>query len=595
MINTDDNRWGFWLIAIVVIATVAVYWPVHQFEFINLDDPDYVVNNVRIHPGLTGDGIAWAFTQSHSANWHPLTWLSHMADIELYGLNPGGHHITNLTFHILNTLLLFYVLYRMTKKSWLSALTTGLFALHPLHVESVAWISERKDVLSTFFWLLTMAAYIGYVRRKSKSWYIGSVLLMALGLMAKPMLVTLPFVLLLIDYWPLDRLDKTTWRKRLIEKIPFFALSVASSIITVIVQKSSGAVTGTSYLPLGYRLANAVLSYSRYIYKTIWPAKLAIFYPHPVGDIPILPVILSAAVLIAITAFVVLRIRKDKYLLTGWLWYLGTLVPVIGIVQVGSQALADRYTYVPLIGVFVIVAWAGRQLTEKIKIKPLYAGLASMVILAVCSTVTYSQVKTFQNSQTLFNHALTVTENNYEAHFQLGMALEEQGQFEQALDHYQKAIKIKPDHLKSLNGMGVLLVKMEQLDEAIEYLEKAKDVAPNFAQPYVNLAVIYLQKGQYQKAIDHYVEAQKYEDHPIIYGYLGYAYLQRGQFAQAEAALQKAVQYYPNEPQFQFHLGMVMKNTGRPERARIYFRKTLELNPNFNEAAQQLKNLPGSP
>ncbi len=362
----------------LVLATLTVYWQVGNYEFVNFDDDKYIIENFHVQKGLTRDSVIWAFTATHVSNWHPLTWLSHMLDFQLYGLNPSGHHLTNVFFHLVNTLLLFLVLKLMTGALWRSGLVAALFAVHPLHVESVVWVAERKDVLSTLFWMLTLWAYLGYTKRPGVKRYLVILLAFALGLMAKPMLVTLPFVLLLLDYWPLKRIElgqsaiglpaasqpSTIANKPgaqafrlLLEKTPMFVLAAVSSVVTFIVQKSGGAVGALETYPFKIRMANALLSYVIYLKKMIWPQNLAVFYPHPGQSLPMWQAAGAGLLLVVVSIAVIRAGRRYPYLPVGWLWYVGTLVPVIGLVQVGDQAMADRYTYVSLIGLFIVVAW----------------------------------------------------------------------------------------------------------------------------------------------------------------------------------------------------------------------------------------------
>ena len=360
----------------LALATLISYSQVLNHDFIDFDDDMYVTRNENVQKGLTWQNIKWAFTTNQAYNWHPLTWLSHMLDCQLFGLKPAGHHFTSVLFHIANTLLLFLVFKSMTGNLWRSAFVAALFALHPLHVESVAWIAERKDVLSTLFWLLTMAAYVRYVRKPGPKWYLLTILAFAMGLMAKPMLVTLPFILLLLDYWPLARfqfgqnIKDTEWKilyRLFVEKIPLFIITIITSVITFIVPKGSGAVPGLKELSLMPRLTNALISYVKYIEKMFWPSRLAVFYPRAVDAIPTWQILAALLLLLIISGLAVWLARSRKYLLVGWLWYLGILVPVIGLVQVGDQAMADRYTYVSLIGLFIIVVWGLNDLLEKWK------------------------------------------------------------------------------------------------------------------------------------------------------------------------------------------------------------------------------------
>ena len=377
MNKTPKKYQSICIYLVLALTTTAVFYQVCTYDFVNYDDFMYVYKNPNIQAGITLKAIKWALTVGYASNWHPLTWLSHMLDWQLFGPKAGGHHLTNLIFHIANTLLLFIVLKQMTHRLWPSAFVAALFALHPLHVESVAWVAERKDVLSTFFWMLTMWAYVRFVGRPKIASYLLVVVFLALGLMSKPMLVTLPFVLLLLDYWPLSRLSqkhgkagtKCSLSYLLIEKIPLFAIVLASCIVTFIVQEKGGAMPTTKNYDFFIRLANASISYLQYIIKMIWPARLAMFYPHPGQNVSILYAVISAALLLAVTILILRFAANRRYLVTGWFWYLGTLVPVIGLVQVGDQAFADRYSYVTLTGLFIIIAWGLPNCSENGRIE----------------------------------------------------------------------------------------------------------------------------------------------------------------------------------------------------------------------------------
>ncbi len=410
---------------ILGLTTLAVFYQVHNFKFITYDDPSCVYKNKDIQFGITLESVKWAFTTGWTANWHPLTWLSHMLDWQLFGNEAGGHHLTNVIFHIANTVLVFLVLRRMTNALWQSAFVAALFALHPLHVESVAWVSERKDVLSTFFWLLTMWAYSRYVNKPDIGWYLWTVFFFTLGLMSKPMLVTLPFVLLLLDYWPLlrfatkgrplERFGRRTLFYLIAEKIPFFVLIAVSSVVTFFMQRSSMAVVSLERLPLKFRILNAFVSYIEYIEKMFWPSRLAVFYPHLGPNVSVPSAFISALLLIIVTIFIIHFGKKHRYLLTGWLWYLGTLVPVIGIVQVGIQGMADRYSYVPLTGLFIIIAWGVPDLLQKWRYKKIVLASSAVLIVSAISICTYNQLRYWRNTQTLFQHAIDVTEDNFMA------------------------------------------------------------------------------------------------------------------------------------------------------------------------------------
>jgi len=474
---------------VLSIATVLAFWQVSRCEFTTLDDIRYVTKNRSIQQGITVDAIAWAFTSYYAGNWDPVTWLSHMVDIELFGLQPRGHHLTNLLLHLLNTLLLFLLLHRMTKSLWQSAFVAALFALHPLHVESVAWVAERKDVLSTFFLMLTMGAYIFYVERQGPARYVIVLLLFALGLMAKPMLVTLPFVFLLLDYWPLRRFipkriervkgsadgkgkagkrnpkkgaikaeaptkDIFTWslvRPLFLEKLPLLVLALASSVIAYLAQQRVGALELNEVLPLASRIGNAFVAYALYMMKMIWPSRLAVFYPHP-ESWPPLVVIGTTLLFIAITLSVLWKGRKYPYLPVGWFWYVGTLVPVIGIVQVGSHAMADRYSYIPLIGLFIMCAWGIPELIRKWRYGKEILAMSATVILLILGMVTWIQVGYWQNSIALYDHTLNVTENNSLIHNNRGNEYLALKNYAQALVDYSKAIEINPKYAEAVRN-----------------------------------------------------------------------------------------------------------------------------------------------
>ncbi len=448
------------------VVTFAVYLPVRNHEFVRYDDDVYVTNNSNVQSGLTWQNIKWAFTTGHASNWHPLTWLSLMLDCTFFKGKSGPLHIVNVLFHVANTLLLFIVFNRMTKAFWPGAFVAALFALHPLHVESVAWVAERKDVLSTMFWLLTMLSYVFYAQRPSSARYIITLVLFALGLMAKPMLVTLPFVLLLLDFWPLNRIRNL--KNMFFEKLPFFFLSIVSSIITYIVQQKGGAVLSAYLLPIKIRFFNSICSYFAYIKKMFWPADLAVFYPHPVEGIPASEVIFSAIVLILITLFILYYCRRAKYLLVGWLWYLGTLVPVIGIVQVGAQAMADRYTYVPLIGLFIIISFGVSDLFKNFPFKNSVLSASTAAILVACILTTSSQLKYWKDSTSLFEHTLAVTKNNTPILNNYGNVLGAIGKPEEAEKYFVEALRLLPDSEEIHNNYGKVLKDGGKIDEAIE-------------------------------------------------------------------------------------------------------------------------------
>ena len=501
LFNTGLHIWVFLLL---VIFALAVYWQVNGHEFVNYDDSLYVIENPQVKNGVDLNAVIWAFKSTHAANWHPLTWLSHMADVELYGLAPGAHHLTSVVFHIANSLLLFVVLRRMTGHLWQSAVVAALFALHPLHVESVAWVAERKDVLSTFFWLLTMLGYARYAERPGVARYLLVVGCFMLGLMTKPMLVTLPFVLLLLDYWPLRRVgierfgehqsgNLPCWRPLLglvWEKLPLFLLAIVSSVITFWAQKKGGAVGSMELYPLTSRVANALVSYVKYIGKTIWPVDLAAFYPHP-GSLPAWQVVGAGVLLGLITVAALRSLRQRPWFIVGWLWFVGTLVPVIGLVQIGLQAMADRYTYIPLIGLFMIVAWGVSELIGGWQHKKKLLATAAIILLMVLSVVSWRQTTYWKNSVTLFQHALAVTENNYWMHNNLGFALTAQGRLDEAIAQYENALKINPVYEPAHLNLGIALISQGKVDQCIAYYQDVLRHRPDFAEVHHNLGVIF--------------------------------------------------------------------------------------------------------
>jgi protein O-mannosyl-transferase len=558
----------------LALVTLLIYLPVWRHGFVLYDDPDYLTENRIVQNGLTWHGIKWAFTTWHANNWHPLTWLSHMLDCELFGLDPGPHHLVSVMFHIANAVLLLFVLLRLTHGLWQSAFVAALFALHPLHVQSVAWAAERKDVLSTFFFLLTLWAYIRYVeesreesgeRRKGraerngkrKAWnrfYLLSAVFYLLSLLSKPMLVTLPFLLLLLDYWPLQRFD-IRFRSGpntpslhhsitpFLDKFPFLLLSLGSCVVTFLAQRSE-AVIGLIPFPLGLRLQNAVVSYAQYLLKMLWPADLAVIYPlpHQLAG----PKVLLAAVFLFVISMLVWRFRRERpHLLVGWLWYLGTLVPVIGVVQVGGQAMADRYTYVPLIGIFIAVAVEGGFWVKRFGLRAL--ALAAGLLLAACALTSEAQLRYWKDNESLFARALAVTHDNATAHVNLGVTLEQQGQLQEALKHYEAALRINPELTQAHNNAANLLDELGKPDEALAHYREALRLKPNAALAHANLATLLVKLGQYDEAMRHYLQAAELSpEDPRPHYLMGKADLRSGRHAQAVAHFRDAIRLDPN-------------------------------------------------
>ncbi len=497
-------------------AILLPYLQVKDHGFITLDDPMYVTENHEVQAGLTWQGVKWAFTTMQSSNWHPLTWLSHMLDCRLYGLHPPGHHMTNVAFHLADTILLFLFLARLTRALWPSALVAALFALHPLHVESVAWVSERKDVLSAFFWLTTMWAYAGYAAAPSLRRYLPVLLSFTLGLLAKPMLVTLPFVLLLLDFWPLGRIPggpapglteaedpglvpaRGVYRRLLLEKIPLLALVAVSCLITMVVQADTGAMMPLAVMPLGPRIANALVAYVKYIVKLFWPYPMVFFYP--LAPVPWWQAAVAGLALLALSTFLLYRARRYPYLAVGWFWYLGTLVPVIGLVQVGGQAMADRYAYIPFIGLFIMVAWGVSELTAGRRHRQVVAATGAFMAILACLLSTWVQAGYWRNSETLFNHALQVDRNNYMAYHHLGMALANEGKTDQAIAMYRNTLALAPQYAPAYNNLGIIYAQLGRFDEAVSLFKAAIKLTPTNAVFYRNLALAYQKQGKNPEA-----------------------------------------------------------------------------------------------
>jgi protein O-mannosyl-transferase len=510
------------LLAIFLLAAaiVAIYGQVQNFEFINLDDNYYVTLNRHVQNGLTYEDVKWAFTNIDAGQWIPLVWLSYMIDSRLCGLSPGWFHLVNVFFHIANAVLLFLLARKLSGGFWKSLGIAIIFAVHPLHVESVAWVTERKDVLSMFFLLLCVRFYVGYTETSRLKGYFISIMFFILGLMAKPMLVTLPFILLLLDHWPLGRFSaKKNQRNEatcffqsrlsiIIEKIPYIAISIAICALTVISSKKSSGLIAADEISINSRIANALMSYAAYLIKMLWPSKLAVPYPYPDAFVW-WEVLASTGLLLAITIYAIKNIRQKPYVIVGWLWYIVTLFPVIGLVQSGTQAMADRFVYVPVIGIYVIVVWSADDLIEKFSLpKPLTASIATLII-CILSLVSYRQVQHWKNSVTLFTHATAVTKNNFIAYFNLGDALHSQGELSAAIANYGKALLIEPDDVNTRSHLGLALLRAGEFDTAIFHLKKAVSLKPDHIEALNNLGIACYKKGENQKAVFYFREALK--------------------------------------------------------------------------------------
>lgn len=555
--------WRTWWPAIL-IATLVIwaFFPTLQLGFVTYDDPDYVTANERVHEGLSPASILWAFDPSTrvSANWHPLTMVSHLLDFQLYGIKPFGHHLTSLVLHTLNSVLLLILLRRMTGALWCSLAVAAWFGLHPAHVESVAWISERKDVLSGFFWMLTLLAYHQYVRLKTEAspqtwkFYFLAVAAFLFGLLSKPMLVTLPFVLLLLDYWPLNRFTLAQLRPLLVEKIPFFLLTVASSVITYLVQKQAGATLLIEPISFGSRVANALVSYLRYLGLLFWPTDLVVFYPFQ-ATWPLATVVLAIFTIGAVTLLAVSLRRDSAYLPVGWFWFLGTLVPVIGFVQVGAQSIADRYTYLPSIGLFVVVAWGADEIRRRWRAPAWPLGAVAAATALACLIATPRQIEYWDDSETLFRRVLA----RYGDHFVPQLSL------------------------------GVVLLQKGRNQEAITALQRARELNPNYPLTYLNLGAVLQVEGRTEEAIEACREATRLQPTMVnAWGNLARSQLKAGDSAGAVESLQRALALAPNDAGMRHLLGIGLRSERRFDEAIAAQRSALELQPGFPQAREQL-------
>lgn len=553
-----DKEWktGFQIILTLIIITLAVYWRAGTNGFLNLDDPSYVTENVHVTSGLTLDSVRWAFTSTEEGNWHPVTWLSHMLDCQVFGLNPQGHHLTNVFLHIANAVLLFLLLAGITGRPWQGAAVAALFALHPLHVESVAWVSERKDVLSTFFFLATLMAYARYIKQPGLLPYIPLVLLYALGLMSKPMLVTLPFVLVLLDFWPLGRIQKGNITSVLIEKIPLFILSAIICIITYLAQEGIGALLAVQEYPFALRVMNAAVSYVTYIIKIVWPRNLAVLYPLP-AQVLFGQVAGSLALLAAVTAAVIWRARRYPFALVGWLWFLGTLVPVIGLVQMGRQAMADRYTYIPSIGIFVLIVWGVSEWSRHWQYRRIGLATGGILVLAMAAVMTWLQLGYWHDTVSLYEHALGVTRNNYFVHTNLGIYYLKAGQNEKAIGEFRDAVRVNPGNYYPHRLLADALSASGRVDEAIGQYEEGLRIKPDDPEAHQNLGALLKDQGKKAAAFFH---------------------------------ISTALRLDPNNGDAHFIYGSMLESDGRLQEAVVHYSDALRINPADAESRIRLNN-----
>ena len=586
--------------------TVLAFGQVVLNDFVRYDDDQYVTDNTHVTEGLTRENIIWAFKTGHASNWHPLTWISHMFDCQVFGTNAKWHHLHNLLLHVINSLLLFELMRRMTGAIWRSAFVAAAFAIHPMHVETVAWVAERKDVLSTLFWLLTTAAYLKYARKPKISTYLAVMALLALGLMAKPMLVTLPLVLLLLDYWPLKRIKtKQTnidenakykllpLRTLIAEKIPLLIISFISCVITYLVQQKGGAMLfvekGTASLYL--RSINAIVSYLAYVSKLFYPRNLAVLYPFPSGGLAIYKPITAFVILLGITVIIIRLAKQKPYLLTGWFWYVITLVPVIGFIQVGFQSMADRYTYIPYTGLFIIIAWAVGDMSGSIKKPKIALSILTVVLLALMTFATHNQVKHWRNSTTLFEHTLSVTKNNHIMYYNLGNEVAAEGKSDRAIELYNKALEINPSYVKALNNLGNEYKSQGKLKQAIKFYQKAVLADSTFAKAHYNLGVAQVTQGRWDQAIISYRNAlQIFSGSADFHNSLGEALVSKGS-GEALSHFQRAVEIDPDHHVAHHNLGLEMASQGNFDRALNCFKKTIAIKPDFAEAYNNIGNV----
>ena len=579
----------------LVILTVITFWPIKNCDFINFDDNVFVYENGHVQNGLSVSSIKWAFSTNSTLKvyWHPMTWLSLMTDSQLFGLTPQGYHLMNLFFHICNTILLFLIFNRMTKALWQSVVIAAIFAVHPLHVESVAWITERKDVLSTFFWMLTMGVYVFYTERRTAGIYILALALFVLSLMSKPMVVTLPFALILLDYWPLNRFSASlstthkglNWSqisRIIVEKIPFLILSILFSVITYIAQRNSGSV-GIDISMID-RINNALDAYIVYLYKMVWPSGLAIFYPNP-PELSVWQILCFIFILLSITGFSLWARKKLPFFIVGWFWYLGTLLPVIGIIKSGGQAYADRYTYIPLIGIFIMIVWGASYLAMRVRYRQNILGAASFFLIVIFVIISRIQVGYWQNSMNLMTHALAVTQNNYVAHTSLGLVFMKDGQTDEAIKHLNEAIRINPQYAYAHNDLALLLTKQGKIAEALSQLNEAIQINPNFAEAYNNLGDVLRRINRNTEAIEACQKALEIDPYfAEAHSNLAAALFHQGDVESAMSHLLTAIAIKPNLAEAHFILAVIYTSQGKLDQAIEHFQSTIRLNPDIFQA-----------
>lgn len=595
----------------LIVSSLLVYWQVTNYEFINLDDDLYVFANEHVKQGISKESLIWAFKipELGDTYWHPLTHISHMLDCQFYGMNAGMHHLTNVLIHIANALLLFFVLKKMTNESWKSGIVAALFALHPMNVDSVAWIAERKNLLSTFFWMLTMAVYFSYVQKQRISWYLLAVFIFILGLLSKPMLVTLPFVLLLMDYWPLYRIrldaskdndgsskrvaellmeQKEIIKKLILEKIPFLILSLASIYVSSISMRNIAAEVSTGEVPLVLRVENAIFSYLQYLYKMVWPAELTIFYPYPKG-MPFWKVLLAVTVLLAITGAAVRHLKRHPYFIVGWLWFLGTLVPVLGIMQGGLwPAIAERWVYVPYIGLFIATVWGAYDLIPNFRYKKIIIAAGTFMLLMSISYKSWSQAHYWKNDFSLFTHCIEVSQDNHVAYCKLGEAYLKKGKTKEALDCFQKTLAIQPGFAYAHLHVGTIMASQGNPDKAEEHYLAAIRSRPVFTEAYSRLGRLLLDEGKTEEALKVFHQALLMNPKSREMSNYGVALIKSGRKEEAFQYLSRIIKKDPGNALAYKNLGILKLVEGKMDEAVEYFSLALKNNPDLSEAHRNL-------
>lgn len=594
------QRYSTILVCLFLVATViVVYGQTLGHDFVYFDDNRYVTENARVRSGITLDNIRWAFTTLHLEFWHPLTWLSLMLDSQIFGVKPGGYLFTNLVLHLLNSLLLFAFFKKATGSVWPSGLVAALFALHPLHVESVAWIAQRKDVLSTFFWILTMLCYLWWVRRPGFKTYLAVLLSLTCGLMAKSMLITLPFVLLLMDYWPLGRLPsdsiiRTFWpalRSRLKEKVPLFAVAGIAGVLTVFAQQSGGGIKSTAAVSVADRISNALISYVAYLIKMVWPVKLACFYPFPDSFSP-WQVGGALFLLILITGLTVRSARRHPFAVVGWLWYLGTLVPVIGLVKIGAFSMADRYSYVPLVGIFIVIIWGVPELLAGVTHRKVVLACLATLTLTMCTLTAAKQVRYWQDGFRLFTRAREVTSNNWFAHIALGRDLLRREKLNAAIEQFSETLRLKPNYIPAYIMLGVAYARQNKMSEAIAYLTRAERMNPNLADVQESLGIVYQQQGDAEKAIRSFKKTLELEpQNATAHKYLGNLMAARGELDAAGNHYAESLRIKPGDARVHNNLGLILEKQGKNEKAIEQYRAALKIEPANADAHFNLANV----